>query len=196
MTADDYLECLPPFTRDDAQRAGDDWGFNCGPGAICAVVRMTPDELRPHLAGFEGKGYTNPTLMVQILRSLGVRWRGIAKGVWPGYGLVRIQWHGPWMEAGVPIAARYRHTHWIGCRDTRQRGREIFDVNCMSVGGWVPEDEWKYQVVPWLAGQLVKRWDGNWSMTHRLEVVSGIRPALPAEFPSPEVKRMIEECKP
>ncbi len=64
-----------------------------------------------------------------------------------------------------------------------------------DAGAIKPEEEWKDQVVPWLAGQLVKRWDGNWSMTHRLEVVSGIRPALPAEFPSPEVKRMIEELE-
>lgn len=181
MNSQWFLDALPPFTSDDAQRAGDEWRFNCGPGAICAVVRLRPDELRHHLGDFEQKGYTNPTLMFSTLRSLGVRWRAIDKGVWPGYGLVRIQWHGPWMAEGVPIAARYRHTHWIGCRDTEKRGREIYDVNCMAVGGWVPEAEWKNQVVPWLAGQLVKRWDGGWSMTHCLEILSGIRTALPAE---------------
>lgn len=183
MTADEYLQALPPFTIDDAQAAGDAWRFNCGPGAICAVVRMTPNEVRPHLGDFERKGYTNPTLMFQILRNLLVRWRMLDKGVWPDYGLVRIQWHGPWMNEGVPIKARYRQTHWVGCRGAGE-ARQIFDVNCMAVGGWVPETEWKEQVVPWLCSQLVKRWDGGWSMTHCLEVVGGIRVAPPARHKS------------
>jgi hypothetical protein len=179
MTADELLLSAPSFAIDDAQAAGDTWGFNCGPGAIAAVVRMTPDELRPYMGDFEQKGYTNPTLMFEILKRLGVGYRMIDKGIWPAYGLVRIQWHGPWMNPGVPIKARYRKTHWIGCRDT-PGGRQMFDVNCMCVGGWVPEEEWKEQVAPWLAGSLVKGYDGNWSMTHCIEVETGIRIALPA----------------
>lgn len=175
MTANEYLLDRPPFNRDDVIAAGDEWKFNCGPGAIAAVVRMTPTELRPFMGDFERKGYTNPTLMWSILRSLSVRWRAIDKGVWPSYGLVRIQWHGPWMNEGVPIPARYRHTHWIAHRDRPDSESQIFDVNCIGVGGWIPRNEWKEQVVPWLLPQVEPKSDGNWSMTHSIEVLSGIR---------------------
>ncbi len=191
FTAEEYLYAAPPFDREDCIAA--DW--NCGPAAIAAVVRLTPAELESHLGTFRSKGYTNPTLMFAILRSLGIGWRTIDKGCWPSYGLVRIQWHGPWMNPGVPIAARYRKTHWVGCRsrlvpsprrdvpqDEQVRTeRQIFDVNCIGVGGWVPEAEWKDQVVPWLVPQFkeLKGWDGRWSMTHCLSVEHGIRLGKP-----------------
>jgi hypothetical protein len=60
------------FTEEDARRAHGAWGANCGPGAIAAVLRLTLDELRPHLLDFERKGYTNPSLMYAVLRGLGV----------------------------------------------------------------------------------------------------------------------------
>ena len=28
------------FTIDDANKAGNEWRFNCGPGAICAVMNL------------------------------------------------------------------------------------------------------------------------------------------------------------
>ena len=132
----------PVFSCDDSEAAHKAWDFNCGPGAIAAVVRMTPDELRPFMGDFERKYYTNPTLMFDILKRLGVGIRRLDKGVWPAYGLVRIQWHGRWMNEGVPMAARYRHTHWIAHRDrpdiTIVGGyHEVFDINCMGVGGWI-----------------------------------------------------------
>ena len=79
-------------------------------------------EIIKALRDFEEKRYTNPTLMKSILRSTGTRsrWR-VLKGDcdfsdWPALGLVRVQWDGPWCNDGVPIAARYRHTHWVGSR--------------------------------------------------------------------------------
>src|ERR1039458_9904066 len=38
----------PRFTLADAVRAGDEWGFNCGPAAIAAMNGLTIEELRPH----------------------------------------------------------------------------------------------------------------------------------------------------
>ena len=62
----------PPacFDVDEADRAGKAWNFNCGPGAVCGLLEMTPEELRPHLFDFEKKGYTNPTLMFDVLKKL------------------------------------------------------------------------------------------------------------------------------
>ena len=30
------------FGLEEAQAASDEWGFNCGPGALCAVLGKTP----------------------------------------------------------------------------------------------------------------------------------------------------------
>lgn len=173
------------FTIDDANRAGDEWGFNCGPAAICAILGKTPAEVRPHLGDFErpGKGYTNPTLMFETLRRLGATWVPVIKTktdpsdiiAWPKLGLVRIQWEGPWTEPGVPMAARYRQTHWIGARRRTMAhvpgpGIEVFDVNCMSVGGWVTLGTWGAQVVPWIIAECVPRANGRWHQTHVLEL--------------------------
>lgn len=166
------LEALPliRFTRDDAQAAADSWGFNCGPGALCAVSGMTPSEIRPHLGDFERKGYTNPKLMYEILRRLfSDNWTVTPLDNWPGFGLVRIQWHGPWMSPSVPIRARYRQTHWIAYR---LADNHVFDVNAMCVGGWLPEREWSTQLVPWLLRQCVPRANGDWSRTHVIELSS------------------------
>jgi hypothetical protein len=153
------------FTVDEAQAAADAWGLNCGPGAVAAVLGMTLDELRPHLGDFERKQYTNPTLMWSILNSVGVKWRTSRDKAFPDYGLARIQWTGPWTKPGVSPRAAYRYTHWVGAA-----GDEIFDINCMSVGGWVPSREWSGQVVPWLLGECVPRADGGWFVTHSVEI--------------------------
>lgn len=164
------------FTLSDAQKAGDDWGFNCGPGALCAVLDMTPDELRPKLGDFERKGYTNPTLMKETLTRCGAAQFLVHRSDKPGIGippkldlaLVRVQWAGPWTQPGVPWAARYRHTHWIGVRNNSS---EIFDINAMCSGGWLPHDEWAYQLVPWLIGKVVPKGDGGWWPTHAIAVI-------------------------
>lgn len=171
------------FTLDDAQKASDEWRFNCGPGALCAMLDMTPDELRPHMLDFEEKGYTNPTLMTGVLDRLGVTYRQVYRSdeafptfepPWHKFSLVRIQWDGPWTNPGVPMRARYRQTHWVGCRNTRGFV-SIFDVNAMCVGGWLPFQEWAFQLVPWLIRECVPKGSGKWWPTHGLEILSGRR---------------------
>jgi len=164
------------LTADAAALAGEQWCFNCGPAALCAVFGLTPEEVRPYLGNFEKKGYTNPTLMLGALLSLGARWdllpdRGGIGPDWPSWGLVRVQWGGPWTKPGVPIAARYRQTHWVAsCRTADSHG--IFDVNALSNGtGWVSLENWKTVLVPWILKELVPRADGTWWLTHSIEVV-------------------------
>lgn len=164
------------FTLDDANNACDQWGFNCGPGALCAVLGKTPAEIRPRMRDFESKGYTNPTLMAAILRDLGVQFRRTFETVreptfdalkWPAFGLVRIQWAGPWTREGVPIRARYRATHWVGYRSgTGSDVDQVFDVNAICVGGWLPFPEWAGELVPWLLKQCQPKANGKWWPTH------------------------------
>lgn len=163
----------PKFTAEDADRAYETWGCNCGPSAIAAIMGLTLDEVRPLMGDFEAKRYTNPTLMWATLGRIGRPWRKLRSPLdWPAYGLVRIQWHGPWMGEGVPMAARYRHTHWVGAgRRSGEIG--VWDVNAMGNGsGWCRLEHWAGKLVPYILEHAVPRSDGKWSMTHVVEVGS------------------------
>lgn len=153
------------FSEAEADAAWESWGANCGPGALAGILGLTLDDVRPHLEGFEAKGYTNPRMMYDALDSLGVRWRKLAKGTWPRFGLVRVMWTGPWSYWWE----RERHTHWIG---TAMHGddRGIFDVNCINNGtGWTAFHEWTEVVVPHLLGQYPKA-DGDFLAVNALEI--------------------------
>lgn len=171
----------PPirFTGDDTQAAWEAWRFNCGPGALCAITGLTPAELRPHMGDFEAKGYTNPTLMASILKGLGIPFErifeatGAPRKPWcdgnlPEFGLMRVQWGGPWTRPGVPMAARYRHTHWVAV--DREHPTQVFDVNAAHFGGWLSWAEWSTQLVPWLIKECAPKADGEWWPTHCWQV--------------------------
>lgn len=163
------------FTLDDAQRAHDEWGANCGPGALAAVTGKTLDEVRPHIKGFDEKRYTNPSMMWAALRSMGVKWQSrMGMLTWPAHGLVRIQWDGPWCNPGVTPLAAYRHTHWIAAQQKENPlSIGIFDVNAMSSGGWISLHDWGESLVPWLLKECVPRASGKWWITHAVEVSDG-----------------------
>jgi hypothetical protein len=166
----------PRFGQQAAERAHDEWGCNCGPGAIAAICHLTLDEVRPLISGFEKKGYTNPTMMIEALDRIGVRWRSralasnVPKLDFPKYGLARIQWEGPWSAAGMNPRWGYRHSHWVGAaRKIETIG--IFDINCMQNGsGWVDLLDWQEMVVPWILKSCVPRANGKWHITHAIEV--------------------------
>lgn len=168
------------FDLADVQRAHDGWGFNCGPGALCAVLDLTPDELRPHLGDFEAKRYTSPSMMAGILHGLKVRFRRLYEsqhqlanrphaGEYPMLGLVRVQWGGPWTAPGVPIPARYRQTHWAAMRRAGSQW-DVFDINAIGYGGWISSREWADALVPWLIRVAVPQADGTWWITHSWEI--------------------------
>lgn len=189
--AEGVVQIHPPrFDPADAQRAFDEWGCNCGPAAIAAMCGLTLDEVRPYLlqGDFESRRYTNPTLMLNVMASLHgrqivKRWYvsklGMPNGYggrveqvgWPIYGLARIQWEGPWTKPGVPMRARYRHTHWVGTAHHGAGNRGIFDINCIDNGtGWVALKDWRETVVPWILNECVPRADGEWHITHAIEI--------------------------
>jgi hypothetical protein len=164
----------PRFTLDGVISASLDWGVNCGPAALAVVAKKTLQELRPFLGDFERKRYTNPTMMFDSLRRLGINWRQV-KGpslTWPQFGVVRVQWCGPWTAPGVPPRVAYRHTHWVAAQ--RLPGQlYVFDVNAMSVGGWIPEPEWREHLVPWLLKECEPKANGYWFLTHVIEIELG-----------------------
>lgn len=163
---------LPRFSDADLERANREWGCNCGPGAIAAICGLTLDQLRPHMGDFESKNYTNPTLMWQILDRIGARWRR-SRETWPRWGLVRVQWDGPWTAPRVPARAAYRHTHWIGACSAADGRVGIFDVNAFANGtGWCALEDWERVIVPYILEECVPRANGKWRPTHVVEVVA------------------------
>lgn len=158
------------FSIDDAHAASDEWGANCGPGALAAILGSDLSQVRSLLEGFDAKRYTNPTMMFAALDKSGRGWKRLSIGAQlPTWGLLRIQWHGPWTAPTAPKRWAYRHTHWIGV-SLENGERYAFDINCICVGGWVPWQEWSDRVAPWLIRECVKRGDGQWSVTHAVEV--------------------------
>lgn len=152
------------FTVDEAQRARETWGANCGPGALAAVLGLTLDNARHLLRGFNAKRYTNPSMMRAALNGTGWKyeWRVCQRGYLPPInGLARVQWEGPWTEPGVPPRAAYGHTHWIGGRVVDSVSY-VFDINAMAVGGWITFSRWQRSLVPWLLGQLEPKATGEW----------------------------------
>jgi hypothetical protein len=169
------------FTQDDLQRAHDEWGCNCGPAALAAILGLTLDEAKLHVGEeFQRKRYTNPTLMFDALKRSGAKWgaaglgRYISRLNWPRYGLARIQWEGPWTQPGVPLKARYRQTHWVGAHTVGAGNIGVFDVNAMANGtGWCSLEDWQSDIVPWILKECVPRANGKWHITHAIEVERG-----------------------
>ena len=161
------------FSEADAQRAHDEWGMNCGPGALAAVLGKTLDEVRAHLPGFDEKRYTNPTMMWAALNSLRARYKVFVRtGGWPSYGLARVQWEGPWTAPGVPARVAYRHTHWIGVNARNPENIGIFDINAMNSGGWIAFAHWTADLVPWLLAEAEPKANGRWHFTHAVEITT------------------------
>jgi hypothetical protein len=171
------------FSLEETAKASEEWNFNCGPAALCAVLGLTPAQVRPHLFDFEAKGYTNPSLMRKILHGFGAGCRPVYRNdealfggvTYPDVkrGVMRVQWGGPWTKPGVPMPVRYRKTHWVAVA-----GDVVFDINAMN-GGWIPWHVWSEQLVPWLIKECVPDGDGTWWPTHIWEVTYKWAPQPP-----------------
>lgn len=156
------------FTPEEFVQANEAWQCNCGPAAIAAACGLTLDDVGGRLSGWPG--YMNPSLMVETLKKLRIRFWPSLTVNWGRRAVVRIQWGGPWMLPGVPIGARYQHTHWVASCFAYERVW-LFDCNnlFLGLGGWVHAEEWEQKVVPALL-EGKKRADGTWSRTHVYEI--------------------------
>ena len=71
----------------------------------------------------------------------------------------------------MPPRVAYRHTHWIAASaGVDPDGLAIFDINTISVGGWMASVEWEEQFLPWLLKQVEPKASGDWWPTHLLEL--------------------------
>ncbi len=163
------------FTESDADIAHNEWGCNCGPAALAAILGKTLREIRPAVeaAGFAERRYTSPTMMQAAIASAGgkIVLRNAADPIikrlpFAKHGLVRIQWCGPWTAPGANPKWAYRQTHWIATQIISGSGY-VFDVN----GGARSVESWIKEIVPPLSASI-PRADGNWFITHSWEVAS------------------------
>jgi len=172
------LACPPDlrFTVEEAENLYDECSFNCGPSALAAITQRTPREVLEAMPDFKSRGYTNPTMMRRGLAWLGAKWTETLSqdgavnltnqaSAFPTFGLARLQWAGRWTKPGVPVRARYRYSHWVAAC-----GAWVYDINAMSVGGWLPQPEWANELVPWLLRELYKDKTTGWWTTHSWEI--------------------------
>lgn len=172
------IKFLNQFTLADFEKAQADWGCNCGPGALAAILGLSLETARTHLPEFDARHYTTAGMMTQALNSLGANYSelvpsrvGRRKTTLPEYGLARIQWEGPWTEPRVHWAARQRRTHWIGSSFTEAHGVGVFDINMLNNGsGWSSFENWQNILVPWLLKEAEPEATGGWFITHGFEI--------------------------
>lgn len=172
------------FDHDDAQRAAEDWGCNCGPAALAASLGCGLGEVRKAVesVGFAQKRYTNPSMMKAAIRAMGAQVTaehragdGSYHKEFPARGLARIQWTGPWTQPGANVRWMYRQTHWVAAWRIYEDRVSVplanwhtllFDINAGQV--WLAD--WAEKVVPRILKECVPRADGGWFITHSWEV--------------------------
>ena len=120
------------YNPDDVAEAHDAWGANCGPAALAAILHRPVMQVARYFPDFPEKPWTTPTKMTDAMMQAGIKSYGTVES-WPVYGLVFIQFEGPWEKPGVPPGAAYRHTHWVAALDDGNKHdpkeRWIWDVN-------------------------------------------------------------------
>lgn len=155
-----------PFTAQDMQRAAEEWNANCGPAALAFALGLHINDVRGVIPGFEQKGYTSPTMMKQALEVLG-GWFVVRPSDRESMFdsehrcLVRIQFTGPWTQAGANPKWAYGQTHWIATYMVERQAAMVFDCN----GGILGFQEWEREIVPAIVA-TIKRADGGWFPTH------------------------------
>lgn len=154
-----------PFSQADSQAAYDEWGANCGPNALAVAIGRHINDVRALLPGFEGKRYTNPSMMKHALELADHQFVDIKPAATHTMFtdvpcLVRIQWCGPWTAQGANPKWAYRQTHWI-VTWIDDFVHYVFDVN----GGARTYASWEAEIVSLLTGSI-PRANGEWFPTH------------------------------
>lgn len=179
MTIRTDTHMLEP-TQEQSQQAFNEWGANCGPHALAFALGLPLIRVKQYLPDFEPKRYMNPTMMGEALCLAGVNFTrslftkaslGVAleKMFHHRITIVRIQWEGPWLNAGVPKVAAYCHTHWVAAWNPDPDGISchVYDVNC----GAVHASHWEQTA---LADLMQEQRATGWYPTHfyRLDINS------------------------
>lgn len=151
----------------DIDAAHAQWKANCGPCSLAAILKKDVNDVRQFLNGFDKRGYMNPTHMKEALHLAGQHFT-IKKTI-PTFGLAFIQFTGTWTKPGAPIAAAYRHTHWVGVAHPKPFWTFLYDVN-IEGGQWVEKMWWEENVLPLIA-DAHKGADGKYFIRTAIEII-------------------------
>ena len=173
----------------DVEEAYATFGANCGPASLAAILQRSVMSLRPFLGNFERRGTTTPRHLLAALHAVGLERTAVtlhtrqrqvaglghaAPSAWPRlYGLAFVQWTGPWCATGVPVAAAYRRTHWVGTALTQEYGQMLYDINAWgheaSQGAWLTRACWEDRILTAIT-RAIPRADGGYYVRTALEV--------------------------
>lgn len=144
------------FTKQESLNAQKAWGANCGPHALAAACEVDLKTVEKAVAPF--KGWMSPSQMEGALNRLGRHFQknGNLFTKEPKAGILRVQWHGPWLKNPNP-AASYKHTHWVACR----QGHIHDTVIDGAWGQWMPIKDW----IPKMESYSKREYAG-WHFTH------------------------------
>lgn len=152
-----------PTPPDDMDIASDKFDAACGHGALAAVLGMSAASVMKYFSS--GGGYVNIPMMKDAIRAAGrtlYRKQHEGQDLLPGpdeYAVMLIQFTGPWMKSGNPIAA-CRWRHWIAAAGNAL----VFDANHP---GWQTHDYWQKEILPDL---LPERGDKGWYFSAVLRI--------------------------
>lgn len=125
-----------PYTEDDSDLAHAKWAACCGHHSIAAAFNVP---LARVCETFDSKkGWMSPTDIERVLHNLGIRFRSTLRMQTRKLrdGVCRVQFEGRWMNPGVPVGARYPHTHYIGVREAH-----VLDT-AVHPAIWIPQQDW------------------------------------------------------
>jgi hypothetical protein len=133
---------------DDFEVAHVNFGAMCGHGALAAALGMRVCHVMQYFPA--GQSWVSIPDMEAALRKAG-KLPGRLAG-WAGnrVAVSIIQFTGPWMEPGVPPAARCRYRHWVATRDGL-----VWDVNDQR---WQAVSEWE-RIIPELMPKRGVGWE-------------------------------------
>ncbi len=106
-----------PYTSQESAAAHAEWKASCGHHSIAAACNIPLNKVKeacPKLTG-----WMSPTMVSQTLEKLGKCPRCYKENKTmnqpPDHivAICRLQYEGRWMEPGVPMAARYKETHYV-----------------------------------------------------------------------------------
>lgn len=162
------LSAPPVFDAARMRLARDLTGANCGPGALAAALGEDPADVARRIPRFLEKGYTTEVMMARCLAGYGVRFEwdwvmGAAPTPWPDRALVRMCF------GGGDLMGRLRRSHWVLTRPGPD-GQEVFDVNALGEGGWVPKRGWDDSLAPWI-GDVIYDGTRGWADVERIRLI-------------------------
>lgn len=145
---------VPP----DVLQANAEWGCNCGPASVAALLGMTCSDVRRYFPDW--KGYTQVTIAKKALAMAGYAHRSLYPPAFPNRGLAILQIDGPWCNPGVPVRVAYKHMHVVAVS-----GDMVYDINA---GEWITHKEWRRDIMPEI--EAAHKGATGWHVRHGIEV--------------------------